>query len=239
MPDIVNRSKRLLVFDGDDTLWDSQVLYTEAKGRLFRYLERFGCDTDTVTRYFEAEDLANVGTLGFTLHRFEHSIRNTIRAFCPSDSDNRESVERLIASIREAIENGNTPLVIGVERLLNELEPLYRIVLMTKGDPILQEHRISSSGLRRSFEHVYIVDEKTPALFKVILDEARVDAQEAWSIGNSLRSDIKPAVAVGMKGIWIEKATWAWEDISDHADQSIIKVKALEEIRPVLIPMRR
>ncbi len=232
-------SASLLVFDGDDTLWDTQILYTAAKSRIFRYLEQFENDSQKIEDHFEAEDLANVSSLGFTLRRFELSIRNTIRAFCPPKLNDSESAEALISSVLESIENGPTPLVHGAESLLNELRPLYRLVLMTKGDSKLQEQRISSSGLRQLFERIYIVDEKTSTSFRTILKEAQVDPKNAWSIGNSLRSDIQPAILVGMNGIWIEKATWAWEDVSEDADQSIAKVRTLEDIRTVLMPTNR
>jgi putative hydrolase of the HAD superfamily len=238
MTDIANRSERLLVFDGDDTLWDTQELYTAAKTRIFEYLERFDGSPTRIAEYFEAEDLGNVATLGFTLRRFERSIRNTIEAFSPQGLDDARNVDALIASVLESIEEGPTPLVSGARRLLDDLEPLYRLVLMTKGDPMLQEHRISGSGLRQLFERVYIVDEKTPAGFQRILKETRANPNSAWSIGNSLRSDIRPAIMVGMKGIWIEKATWAWEDAANHADQSIFKVRGLQDVRSVLIPIR-
>jgi len=146
MTDTASRSERLLVFDGDDTFWDTQELYTAAKTRIFEYLERFGGSPARIAEYFEAEDIGNVATLGFTLRRFERSIRDTIEAFCPPGLEESWNVDASIASVLESIEEGPTPLVSGARRLLDDLESLYRLVLMTKGDPILQEHRISSSG---------------------------------------------------------------------------------------------
>jgi len=231
-----NRLDRLLIFDGDDTLWDTQALYNDAKRRFFQYLEQFECDPRSVAEYFEAEDLANVASLGFTLRRFEYSIRNTAEAFCPVGSKDRDRLEKLIRSILASIENGATPLINGAKRLLTDLAPHYHVTLMTKGDQVLQEHRISSSGLRRSFERVYIVAEKSPDCFQRILRETHVDARNAWSIGNSLRSDIQPALTVGMNAIWIKRTTWAWEDVIDHVDQSVSTVPVLEDIRSILIP---
>lgn len=227
-----------LIFDGDDTLWETMPLYTSAKGKLYEFLHLQGCDLDEVAAFFEHEDQSNVPLMGFGLDRFEKSVRNTVTEFCPRHSLHGAEVDELVKSIRELIERGPTPVAYGADQILTDLKSYYYLILLTKGDVAIQKQRIASSGLGHLFAEVVIVGEKQQEVFGEILARRGAEASASWSVGNSLRSDVLPAIRIGMNAIWLQKATWAWEDIPYEPQAKLIRVRTLLEVKDVLIPIR-
>jgi putative hydrolase of the HAD superfamily len=230
----------VIIFDGDDTLWGTMHLYANAKNRLFDYLSSRGCNPDQTMEFFEQEDLSNVAAMGFGLDRFETSMRNTIARFCTiSRAEDGRSVDELISSIRAEIATGITPVASDAYEVLSDLSKYYRLILLTKGDLEIQQHRVASSGLEHLFDQIVIVSEKQRETFLGILTDARVSPSESWSIGNSLRSDVLPAIEIGMKAIWLEKPTWAWEDVPSRPGEPLIRANSLLDVRKILIPERK
>ena len=98
----------LLIFDGDDTLWDTMSLYSSAKAKLNKFLSLRGCDADKVAAFFEQEDQSNVPLMGFGLDRFEKSVRNTVAAFCPRASAHADEIDELVAGERKGLRVGDS-----------------------------------------------------------------------------------------------------------------------------------
>jgi putative hydrolase of the HAD superfamily len=107
-----------------------------------------------------------------------------------------------------------------------------RLGLLTKGDPTVQADRIERSGLSSFFACTEIVADKTPQTIRGMLKKLGVAAANAWMIGNSLRSDIIPALEVGVKGIWIEAPVWEYERVDVPMNEAL--VRKASEIREVL-----
>lgn len=71
-----------LIFDGDDTLWETQSLYNLAKRRFRAEMEALGYDPEEVLRTFEEVDIINVRLLGFSKNRFPKSMSDTYEIMC-------------------------------------------------------------------------------------------------------------------------------------------------------------
>ena len=79
-----------------------------------------------------------------------------------------------------------------------------------------QESKIEQSGLADLFHRIEVVSEKDPPTSARVLRELEVPASRFAMIGNSLRSDIEPVLALGGWGIHLPyHLTWAHE--ADHA----------------------
>ncbi len=91
------------------------------------------------------------------------------------------------------------------QTVLEKLAPSFRLVLLTKGEYELQNRRIAESGLRGVFERAMIVDHKDAGAFRQLVAELKVNPRLAWSVGDSLRSDIRPALAAGLRAVWVHK----------------------------------
>jgi hypothetical protein len=70
-------------------------------------------------------------------------------------------------------------------------------MVITKGDLFDQERKLIQSGLADHFAHVEIVSDKTPDTYRRIFDRHGQGTARAAMIGNSLKSDILPALEAG------------------------------------------
>jgi putative hydrolase of the HAD superfamily len=208
-----SRLQALVIFDGDDTLWRTMPLYTDAKRRFFALMSGLVPSASGIEEEFEERDRNNVAQWGFTLERFRNSMVETYRE-CVSRTGNRpqfkreEQISRIAASVmrRRAAPMGYA------KTILEKLAPSFRLVLLTKGEYELQNRRIAESGLRELFERAMIVDHKDAGAFRQLVAELKVNPRLAWSVGDSLRSDIRPALAAGLRAVWVPQATWSYEE---------------------------
>ena len=149
--------------------------------------------------------LYGYGVKGFTLSMIETAMELT----------KGEPPGRLIADIlaagREMLSEPVEPLP-GVEDALHDLAEGYRLILITKGDLLHQEQKLAASGLGDLFAAVEIVSEKGAGTYARTFDRYGTGAAEAVMVGNSMRSDILPALEAGAWGAYIPyHITWAHE----------------------------
>jgi putative hydrolase of the HAD superfamily len=103
-------------------------------------------------------------------------------------------------------------LLDGVAETLGELGEHHRLVLITKGDLFHQESKVAASGIGDLFEDVEIVAEKDPATYARVLAKMGGKPRAFCMVGNSVRSDIAPVLALGGAGVHVPyHVTWALE----------------------------
>jgi putative hydrolase of the HAD superfamily len=225
-----------VIFDGDDTLWETQILYIRAKKRFFREMERLGFDPTEVETRFEKIDFENVRLHGFSKARFPTSMSYTYQVL---SGDYNKVVDKNIEKRVEAIGYstfGKKPRVFsGVTEVLRTLrETELRVILATKGDQEVQEEKISFSNLRSYFDRIYIFPEKGERDLRKIVNECNLDPEVSWSIGNSVKSDINPALKIGMRAIWIPKRTWGFEEEEPVDKQRLFRVRSIKDVLRIL-----
>ena len=103
----------------------------------------------------------------------------------------------------------------GVRDALEKVKDKFTLIMLTRGSDEIQNRRIDHSGLRDLFDEINIVPEKNGIIFGLIAEKHGQNREDVWVIGNSPKSDIKPAVQIGMTGIWVQNLTWQAE-MDDH-----------------------
>lgn len=107
-------------------------------------------------------------------------------------------------------------LLPGARAAVAQVAERHKVVLITKGDLFHQEAKVRDSGLADLFHRIEIVSEKDPATYARLFEEFGLDAARFAMVGNSLRSDIEPVLALGGAGVHVPYAiTWAHE--AEHA----------------------
>jgi putative hydrolase of the HAD superfamily len=91
-----------------------------------------------------------------------------------------------------------------------------RLALLTKGDPSVQSRRTQRSGLSDLFDIIEIVPEKSGTIIRELVARLGVEIDSAWMVGNSIRSDVIPAVDAGIRTVWIGAHVWEYERAFDH-----------------------
>jgi putative hydrolase of the HAD superfamily len=174
-----------VVFDGDDTLWLVEHLYDDAR---------------------------NVETMGVSAERFPTScVEAYIAAAAEMGRSPGSSVEKLVQRAAEQVFERQAPVVAGAHAVVEEVRTFCPVVLLTKGEPWVQERRIEEAGFASSFDEILIVPSKSEAEFEAALRDFGAVAAGSWSVGNSLASDINPALNIGMSAVWIDAHVWEHE----------------------------
>jgi len=76
-------------------------------------------------------------------------------------------------------------------------------VLITKGDLFDQERKLAQSGLGEFFSAFEIVSDKSAAVYERLFTRYGGGPARAMMVGNSLRSDVIPAISAGSWGIYV------------------------------------
>lgn len=109
-------------------------------------------------------------------------------------------------------------LLEGAAHAVERLGERHRLVLITKGDLIHQEQKIARSGLVEHFERIEVVSEKDEATYAAILRRMEVGPAHFLMVGNSVRSDVLPVLAVGGHAVQVPyEITWSHEQVEGRA----------------------
>ncbi|HEX5235753.1 MAG TPA: HAD hydrolase-like protein [Silvibacterium sp.] len=80
------------------------------------------------------------------------------------------------------------------------------------------------------FASIFIVEHKDRTSFERVCTDLSLDLNFTWSIGDSLRSDIKPALAAGLGAFWISQATWTYENADEENHDRLIRLKSISQL---------
>lgn len=203
-----------VAFDADDTLWANEDIFVAAQSRYMALLAPYRANWDAQELHdTEQRNLAyfGYGIKGFTLSMIETAIQISDGAISGREIGN------IIELAREMV---HAPLILlpHIAEVIPLLAQKYRLMLITKGDLFDQEVKIARSGLADYFRHIEVVSEKNSSTYARILHRHDINPNEFVMVGNSLRSDILPVVALGAKAIHVPYyLTWQHE----HVDVAI------------------
>jgi len=202
-------SIRLVGFDADDTLWKSEDYYRDAQARFEAMLARH-VDLDDVHERLYAVEKRNIALFGYGVKGMALSMLEAayeISGGRVSAADLHQIVLLAKELLRHPVE-----LIPGIRAAVAEIAADFPLVLVTKGDLFHQEAKVRESGLADAFGRIEIVSEKDEATYLRLFREFEVEPREFLMVGNSLRSDIAPVLALGGWGVHMPyHVTWAHE----------------------------
>ncbi|KQV68264.1 HAD family hydrolase [Rhizobium sp. Root1220] len=220
-------------FDADDTLWQNEQYYRLTEEHFTELLADFAEGPKISERLLEAEKRNlrhyGFGIKGFTLSMIETAIEVT-EGKVPA------------AVIANILDTGRDLLSHPVETLphvhetLQSLAEHYLLVMITKGDLFDQERKLAQSGLGDFFHAVEIVSDKTAVTYRRIFSKIGGGPERAMMVGNSLKSDIVPAIAAGSYGVFVpHQLTWVVEHVEEPTDAPRFrKIEHLGELRGLI-----
>lgn len=200
---------RLICLDADDTLWGHESYFQGASRRYVELLAPFADAGHSERLLVEAESrnlhLYGYGVKGFTLSMLETAVEIAGERLTATTT-------RAILEIGRELMRHPIDLLDGVAEALGSLAERGTLVLVTKGDLFHQESKLAASGLGDRFSGVEIVSEKTPETYSRIFARYGARPAEAVMAGNSLRSDIWPALQAGAWAVHVpHEFEWAHE----------------------------
>lgn len=199
----------LICVDADDTLWHNMRHFQATQDALVQMLEPFA-DAGVARSELEACEIRNLKLYGYGAKAFTLSMIET--ALDLAGDDLPISVVRDILEAGRALHAHPVELFDGVEETLQALADRARLVLVTKGDLFHQEAKLAASGLGDLFSGIEIVSDKKPATFSAIFGRYGAVAERSVMAGDSIRSDILPALEAGAWAVYIpQELSWSHE----------------------------
>ncbi|MFR9780577.1 HAD family hydrolase [Micromonospora sp. MS34] len=224
------REAAVLVFDADDTLWENNVLFERVIDDFLAWLDHPTLDRTEIRAVLDDIERANAVAHGYGSKVFLRSLGECLEKLRERPATARERVE--IEELAAALIGHQVELMPGVAETLDDLATRHRLLLLTKGDQEEQQRKLDACGLLHHFGAAHIVREKDADTYRWLAREHAFDPAGAWMVGNSPRSDIRPARAAGMNAVFIpNENTWVLEDDElDPGDPGVIRLAAFPDL---------
>jgi putative hydrolase of the HAD superfamily len=221
---------KVIAFDADDTLFVNEPYFQETEEKfcalMSDYLSHQGLSQELFKTEIANLDLYGYGIKGYVLSMIEAAMRisnNTISI---------EVIEKIIVLGKDLLQKP-IELLDGVEDTLKALQGKYKLVVATKGDLKDQQRKLHDSGLGAYFHHIEVMSDKQELNYQKLLKRLDIEPDEFFMIGNSLKSDVLPVLAIGGHAVHIPfHTTWEHEKISHKVEHP--NFRTLEKISEVL-----
>jgi putative hydrolase of the HAD superfamily len=227
----VSGARQHLIFDADDTLWENIRVFDAVIADFVAWLDHPTLAPDAVRAVLDDVARANISVHGYGTKTFTRNLIDAYRRLGPRALSERELTDAIGELVRRLAWE-ELELIAGVERTLGALVGRHDLLLLTKGDAEEQQRKLDVSGLAPHFRHTRIVAEKDAATYVRIVEQLSLDAERTWMIGNSPRSDVLPALAAGLRSVYIPHPdTWTLEHAELPADHPrILRLARFDEL---------
>ncbi|WP_159992246.1 HAD family hydrolase [Roseomonas sp. 18066] len=199
----------LICLDADDTLWHNMRHFQATEDALLAILQPFA-EARIARAALEACEIRNLalygyGAKGFTLSMIETALELGGDALPPT------ALKKILEAGRVLLRHP-VQLFDGIEATLAALADRGRLVLVTKGDLLHQESKLAASGLGDRFSGIEIVSDKNAETFRRLFARYDVVPGRAVMAGDSMRSDILPALEAGAWAAFVpQQQVWSHE----------------------------
>ncbi|WP_455640519.1 HAD family hydrolase [Parabacteroides sp.] len=224
---------QVIGFDADDTLWVNETYFLETEQKLRLLLSPY-VDGETVSAELFRTESHNMPLYGYGVKAYILSVLET--AIRITEGKVPASILNQIIALGKEQLTKPVELLDGVEDTLNALVGRYRLIVVTKGDLLDQEQKLRRSGIEHLFHHVEVMSDKTDREYRSLLKHLDIRPEEFLMIGNSLRSDILPPLALGSYAVHVPyQTTWAHEMVDEPiVDARFHTVDSLWEVISLL-----
>ena len=213
--------------DMDETLIVNEPIYDLARSKLYGYLENFGISQAEIKTDLYKTDAELYKTFGYSHERFPMTFETVLKHFVPNAD------AAMVKTVRDfAYEVFDTVAAVkpGVPEAIDMLKDRgYKIYIVTAGDREVQEKRLQALPFLDKLEGAFIVDKKDKPTFDDLIKKLGYKPSETVMVGDSLRSDVLPAVAAGLKSVWIEAYNSPHEAAEGFPERNAYKYSSLLE----------
>jgi putative hydrolase of the HAD superfamily len=200
----------VLLIDADDTLWENNIYFERAFDDFVSFLDHSTLTPVQVRDVLNEIELANAKVHGYGAKNFGRNLQEAYHHL--AERHIRLDDLMHVLSLAERILVQPLQLIEGVEETLAQLSSRHDLTLFTKGNLEEQRLKVDRSGLGGYFRHTAIVKEKDSTAYRNWVTEKGIDLSDAWMIGNSPKSDINPALSVGLGAVLVPHPnTWVLE----------------------------
>lgn len=221
---------KVIAFDADDTLFVNEPYFEETEKKFLALMQDYLSHQSLSQELFKIE-IDNLGLYGYGIKAYTLSMIEAALKIS-NHTLNVEAVARILEYGKELLQKP-IELLDGVEQTLQALHGKYKLVVATKGDLLDQRRKLHNSGLGKYFHHIEVMSDKQEKDYTDLVNRLEIRPDEFFMIGNSLKSDVLPVLAIGGHAVHIPfHTTWAHERIDHKVEHE--RFRALEKITDVL-----
>jgi putative hydrolase of the HAD superfamily len=224
----------LIALDADDTLWHNEKYYRNGRETFNRIVAKYGVHDPDEARLDDIE-IGNLRFYGYGAIGFAVSLAEAAMQMTGGRITSEDLIELLRVS--KTIISADVEVFDGVDSVIRTLAQTYPLMLITKGNELHQASKIKRSELAHFFEFIEIVADKTPATYTEVLGRAGVPAERFIMVGNAMRSDIIPVLAIGGSAVYVHnELTWAHEqaDLEALPEGRFFELETIEALPPLI-----
>ena len=228
-------TEQLLIWDLDDTIISTYGEFVKTNEQCAKMIskELFGDfrKVDEILHRQRILDLALIQKYGLLPPRYEMSWLNTsIEIFQEHGMHPKISIQKQISECVQDIYVRKYENVPGSLEVIQQMKNEgFSMIILTAGLESVQKRRIEQAGVAEYMDDIHVYPYKTPNTLKEVMQKH--NSKDYAMIGNSLKSDIHPALENHILGIHVVKETWQ-EDHHD-IDYAHPLYKPVEEVTQV------
>jgi putative hydrolase of the HAD superfamily len=205
---------KVIAFDADDTLWVNEPYFRTAEKAFCELLKEYVPEEECNELLYKFE-MQNLPLYGYGIKPFVLSLIEAAITISKKQIP-LEIVSEIIAIGKEMLQMP-VELIDGIEATLAHLSKKYLLVMATKGDLLDQERKLIKSGLEKYFHHIEVMSDKQPNNYQKLITHLDITPSQFLMIGNSLKSDVLPVLAIESYAIHIPfHTTWEHEKIEEE-----------------------
>lgn len=227
---------KVIAFDADDTLWDCQGHFEVVMHHLYDELTPW-VDRETAALELFATERKNMRLLGYGVKAFTLSMLETAMRVSRQEMP-ASTINDILQECYTLLEFPCTPLPEVEETLKvlhSQMENRRSLVVFTKGELLDQEHKLERSGLQHYFDYVEITSDKGEKEFRSLCQKLAIRPEELLMVGNSLKSDIAPALAIGCQAVYIPfHVTWQLEHHDHFEHERMVQIEHFGQLLEVM-----
>ena len=210
----MNNQISVIAFDADDTLWVNESYFRETEEKFCELLSEF-IECDKAMKLLFETEISNLSLYGYGIKGFILSMVETVLKIS-GDNASPQIIAKTIDLGKQMYEKP-VVLIDGVEDVLQTLYGKFRLVVATKGDLLDQERKLKMSGLSKYFHHIEIMSDKQESDYVKLIKHLDCKPEEFLMLGNSLKSDVLPVLAIGGHAVHVPfHTTWLHEHVEDE-----------------------
>jgi FMN phosphatase YigB (HAD superfamily) len=222
--------------DLDDTLIDTEHHYEEQRqefGQFMNMKHNIPIEEATDTQSSYSYEL--LSSYGLKIERFPEAMEQAYRSLVSTVNPEEVEIVREYgwSAYKSAEEYQSIGFNEGAEQLLEVAKELGdHVGVLTAGDPILQQRKISALDLDSKVDIISIVEMNGK---EAVLRDTRDEFDTVVHIGNSSSSDVEAAESAGVSCIHVSSGNWRDTDTINYTGSgSFHQVKNLHEATQTL-----
>ena len=219
--------------DADDTLWENDIYFRKAEAEFVEYMTEY-TDRDTASELLARKQEDNIPIYGYGSKTYLLGMLDAAAAICPDAfgpqmyMDIKDIITRLTTHKFEWLE--------GAEQTVRLLARRYKVVIATKGELSEQLRKFHQSGLEDCVEAIEVMERKSVSDYRNLATKLGVAPENFFMVGNAVRSDIAPVIALGGWAVHIPYAiTWVHEVMDIPDSPRVIELTHISQIQSLLL----